>query len=214
MGVRRMCNRPKCRSRFMSPLSLIIMAFLFAALALVKDAQPASAMSGRSSTPSPISSQRSQSIESSKATPSVSPSNQFAQQFRRYPHRVAMPTQTSSTSTTLSTVGAAWTSLGPTPIADEKCCDTSPSSDYGRASGRVTSLVTDPTTSATVYAGSAGGGVWKSINSGSTWSALTDTQASLAIGALAIDASGKVLFAGTGEDNDCIDCQPGVGPND
>jgi len=101
--------------------------------------------------------------------------------------------------------------LGPTPIADEKCCDTSPSSDYGRASGRVTSLVTDPTTSATVYAGSAGGGVWKSINSGSTWSALTDTQASLAIGALAIDASGKVLFAGTGEDNDCIDCQPGVG---
>ena len=65
----------------------------------------------------------------------------------------------------------------------------------------MTSLAVDPTNASVVYAGAAGGGVWKSINGGTTWAPLTDSQASLAIGALGISANGQVIYAGTGEDN-------------
>src|SRR2546430_335307 len=109
-----------------------------------------------------------------------------------------------------SVVGGTWTSLGPAPIADEKsCCN--PSSDYGRASGRMTSVAVDPTNAAVIFAGTAGGGVWKSSNAGATWTALTDSQVTLAIGSLAIDPSGQVLYAGTGEANGSIDSQAGQG---
>ena len=107
-------------------------------------------------------------------------------------------------------VGNAWAPLGPQPLADERCCDTSPGTDVGNASGRVTSLVRDPNNANVVYAGAAGGGVWKSTNGGTSWNPLTDGQVSLAIGALGIDATGQVIYAGTGEDNQS-DSQYGQG---
>src|SRR5438093_7133926 len=57
-------------------------------------------------------------------------------------HRVPVPRAQTGTP-----VGAAWTSIGPQPQINEKCCETSPSSSYGNASGRVTSLVANPTNS-------------------------------------------------------------------
>lgn len=69
-------------------------------------------------------------------------------------------------------------------------------------SGRVTALALDPTSQgSTVYLGTMGGGVWKSTNSGTNWTPLSDSQASLAIGALAVDSTGQVIYAATGEDN-------------
>jgi hypothetical protein len=93
---------------------------------------------------------------------------------------------------------------------DERCCGTNPPSNFGNASGRATSLVVDPTNASTVFVGSAGGGVWKSTNGGTSWSPLTDSSASLAIGAVAIDPTGQIIFAGTGEDNGS-DSQAGQG---
>lgn len=112
-------------------------------------------------------------------------------------------------------VPATWTALGANPVTSEvSLCSQPPAlalcGSYGPSAGRVTSLVVDPTNASTVYAGSAGGGVWKSTNAGASWSPLTDTQASLAIGALAIDPTGKVIYAGTGEDN-LSDSQIGQG---
>jgi hypothetical protein len=112
-------------------------------------------------------------------------------------------------------VGGAWSFIGPKPLVNEKYCCTNtvppqPISTYGNAGGRITSLVTDPTNAAVLYAGSAGGGIWKTTDSGSTWTPLTDTQASLAIGALAIDPTGRVIYAGTGEAN-LYDAQSGQG---
>jgi hypothetical protein len=111
-----------------------------------------------------------------------------------------------------TTVGGNWTPLGPAPIVSEKFLQPppAPSSNYGNASGRLTSLVTDPNNAAVIYAGSAGGGVWKSSNGGSSWTQVTDNQPSLAIGALATDSTGQVIFAGTGEDNGS-DSQAGQG---
>ena len=55
----------------------------------------------------------------------------------------------------------------------------------------------DPTT---YYVGAASGGIWKSTNSGTTWSPIFDSQPVAAIGALAVAPSDhKIIWAGTGE---------------
>lgn len=85
-----------------------------------------------------------------------------------------------------------WEPLGPAPLLHNDI-------PY---SGRVTSIAVSPTDSDTVYIGAAQGGVWKTTNGGTTWAPLTDDQASLATGALAIDpADPNTIYAGTGEAN-------------
>src|SRR5712691_689211 len=110
-------------------------------------------------------------------------------------------------------VGGNWTPLGPTPIADEKNIGATAqtTSDFGRASGRVTSLATNPVNPNIIYLGAAGGGVWKSSDAGASWSTGTDSQPSIAIGSLAVDATGSTIYAGTGEDNASGDSQRGLG---
>jgi photosystem II stability/assembly factor-like uncharacterized protein len=52
----------------------------------------------------------------------------------------------------------------------------------------------------TIYIGSSSGGVWKSVDSGTTFKPIFDKQPSLSIGSLAIDPSNpKVVWVGTGE---------------
>ncbi|MEO8368283.1 MAG: IPT/TIG domain-containing protein [Candidatus Solibacter sp.] len=73
-------------------------------------------------------------------------------------------------------------------------------------------LAVDPRDALTVYAGSGGGGVWKSTDGGATWNPLTDSQASLSAGAIAIDpVNPDTIYVGTGEINACQDCYPGGG---
>src|SRR5207237_8353690 len=56
------------------------------------------------------------------------------------------------------------------------------------------------------------GGVWRSLNGGTTWEAIFDTADSLAIGALAVAPSQpSMLYVGTGEFNSCGDCFFGAG---
>ena len=52
----------------------------------------------------------------------------------------------------------------------------------------------------TIYVGSASGGVWKSVDSGTTFKPIFDKQPSLSIGAVAIDPSNsQTVWVGTGE---------------
>src|SRR5215210_4340140 len=52
----------------------------------------------------------------------------------------------------------------------------------------------------TVYVGSASGGVWKSVNGGTTFKPVFDKQPVQSIGAIAIDPKNpKTIWAGTGE---------------
>src|ERR1044072_7406650 len=52
----------------------------------------------------------------------------------------------------------------------------------------------------TVYMGSASGGVWKSVNGGSTFKPVFDKQPVQSIGAVTIDPKNpKVVWVGTGE---------------
>ncbi len=83
---------------------------------------------------------------------------------------------------------------------------------WGVTSGRVSALAVDPTNANIVYLGAAQGGVWKTTDGGSTWTPLTDTQASLATGSIAIDPQNHLtIYVGTGEENNSIDAYYGEG---
>ncbi len=68
-------------------------------------------------------------------------------------------------------------------------------------SGRVTSLAAVPENGRlTIYVGAASGGVWKSVDGGTTYKPVFDKQPVQSIGAVTIDPSApKTLWVGTGE---------------
>ena len=67
--------------------------------------------------------------------------------------------------------------------------------------GRTRSLLIDPGTPTTMYAGGVDGGVWKTIDGGSNWTPLTDLiMSNLAVVSLAfLPGTTSTIFAGTGE---------------
>ena len=68
--------------------------------------------------------------------------------------------------------------------------------------GRATAVVVDPTNSNKIYLGTADGGVWRSLDGGTTWTTIFDRAQSLGIGALALAPSNPtILYVGTGEPN-------------
>lgn len=112
-----------------------------------------------------------------------------------------------------------WTPLGPQPTANN--------SFYGNVSGRVTAIAADPCDASgnTVYVGGADGGVWASFNALNgdpvTWTPLSDSQPSLAIGAIALvstscktfngHSQSAAIVVGTGESNYAHDSLYGAG---
>ncbi|MEO8673193.1 MAG: hypothetical protein ABI411_17900 [Tahibacter sp.] len=94
-----------------------------------------------------------------------------------------------------SSLSAKWTALGP-----------------GNVGGRVLALAIDPGNHNVLFAGAAGGGVWKSLDAGANWNPLSDTMANLAVASLAIDPTNtQVIYAGTGEGDGSIDSIRGAG---
>src|ERR1700693_226809 len=118
-----------------------------------------------------------------------------------------------------------WKPLGPLPLASD--ASGFGVQDYGWVAGRATAVAIDPAdgSGSTVYIGGAFGGVWKSVNatqpvtpppSKVTWTALTDNQATLAVGAIAIqpgnsNSNNSVILVGTGETNSSADSYYGLG---
>ncbi|MFN2581448.1 MAG: WD40/YVTN/BNR-like repeat-containing protein [Candidatus Dormibacteria bacterium] len=88
---------------------------------------------------------------------------------------------------------APWTFVGPTHLG------------FGNAGGgRIADLAVDPTHAGTVYAATAGGGVWKTTDAGNAagahFTSVWPNNLPSAIGAIAVDKNG-VIWAGTGETN-------------
>jgi photosystem II stability/assembly factor-like uncharacterized protein len=69
-------------------------------------------------------------------------------------------------------------------------------------SGRVIAFAVDPQDRAKYYVASASGGVWKTVNAGTTWTPVFDNYGSYSIGAIALDPKDpSVVWVGTGERN-------------
>jgi photosystem II stability/assembly factor-like uncharacterized protein len=67
-------------------------------------------------------------------------------------------------------------------------------------SGRIADIAIDPRDPSTWYVAVGSGGVWKTANSGTTWTPLFDKEASYSIGCVTIDPSNpQVIWVGTGE---------------
>jgi hypothetical protein len=72
----------------------------------------------------------------------------------------------------------------------------------GGMSGRVTAFAVDPLNENIFYVGTASGGLWKTVNAGTTFTPVFDNEAVASIGALAIDPlRPDIIWAGTGEGN-------------
>ena len=87
--------------------------------------------------------------------------------------------------------GTVWTPIGPSPIAQ----GSSP------VSGLVSAIAINPSNSNLIYIGTAGGGVWRTDDGGTSWNPIFDRQLSLGVGepgALAIDPNNTdVIYVGT-----------------
>jgi hypothetical protein len=115
-----------------------------------------------------------------------------------------------------------WIALGPAPLASDATGNGT--QDYHQVAGRATAVAIDPADASgnTVYIGGAQSGVWKSTNAANpvansvTWSPVTDDQATLSIGAIAIqpgnsDPAKSVILAATGEADNSGDSYFGLG---
>src|SRR3989454_11038790 len=111
------------------------------------------------------------------------------------------PTQPSSVLPPPSATPAgttSWVELGPKPIVAPAVPNY-----YGTApfSGRITAIAINASNPSNIFVGGAQAGVWKSTDGGGTWTPLTDSHPSLAIGSISMSPDGKTLYVGTGEPN-------------
>jgi hypothetical protein len=98
-------------------------------------------------------------------------------------------------------LGQSAVSLGPAPA-----------SGFGGTTGRVSAIVCSPTNANRYFVAGADGGVWRTVNGGVSWEALTDHMPTTAIGALALDPSDEnTIYAGTGEANFANHSRYGLG---
>jgi hypothetical protein len=108
-----------------------------------------------------------------------------------------------------------WTFVGPQPMQGEQA-------NFGgnlfgpafNATGRITAIATDPTTTGRLFVGEANGGVWMSTDSGSTFTPISDSLSTTAIGAIALDTvntNPPTIYVATGEGNNSGDSYYGQG---
>ena len=78
---------------------------------------------------------------------------------------------------------ASWTAIGP-----------------GNIGGRIRALATVPGSPLTLFAGSVGGGIWKTTDGGASWNPVNSFGATLSVSSIAINPlDSSVMYAATGE---------------
>ncbi|MDA0972331.1 MAG: PKD domain-containing protein [Bacteroidetes bacterium] len=88
---------------------------------------------------------------------------------------------------------ANWTPIGPTELAFQS---------YSPGIGRVNCVAQDPNNNQVVYVGTPGGGLWKSMDGGQSWQAMTDALPTLGVSGIAIDPiDSDIVYIGTGDGN-------------
>jgi photosystem II stability/assembly factor-like uncharacterized protein len=79
-------------------------------------------------------------------------------------------------------------------------------------SGRITDVAVPKENHFIIYACAASGGVWKTINNGTTWEPIFDNESTLTIGDIAVaDSEPNIIWVGTGENNSSRSSYSGTG---
>ena len=105
-------------------------------------------------------------------------------------------------------IDAAWTEIGPNPIPNGQVV----TGAQLAVSGRTVAIAVNPTDANILYVGTAQGGLYRSLDGGSSWVPLLDNALSLAVNTVAISPSQPTtIFVGTGEGAFSGDSYFGVG---
>ncbi|MGB6477074.1 MAG: hypothetical protein WBF04_23725 [Candidatus Sulfotelmatobacter sp.] len=141
---------------------------------------------------------------------------------RSLPGKTAGPGSLSLSPAPAAVASDAWQPLGPVPLASD--ASGNGTQDYHQVSGRATAVAIDPADPSgnTIFIGGAQGGVWQSPNaangtaSGVTWTPVTDDQATLSVGSIAIQPGNanpatSLILVGTGEADNSADSYFGLG---
>ena len=73
---------------------------------------------------------------------------------------------------------------------------------WSSGQGRINAIIVDPNDPNTYYAGAPAGGIWKSTDSGSSWSPLSDGLLQIGVSGIAVeDGSPNTIFIATGDDD-------------
>lgn len=102
---------------------------------------------------------------------------------------------------------ASWSFIGP------KNLDVPYRTYYGvrPVTGRTNAVAFDPSHPGTYYLGGAEGGVWKSTDSGTTWTSLSKNWAVQCVGAITIDPNdSNTIYVGTGDQHGYLNFSEGV----
>ena len=79
-------------------------------------------------------------------------------------------------------------------------------------SGRITRFAVHPEDTRIIYAASASGGLWKTVNAGTTWESMFNGQSTISMGDVALAPSNPdIVWLGTGEQNSVRSSQFGDG---
>ena len=71
---------------------------------------------------------------------------------------------------------------------------------WSSGQGRVNIVHVDPSNPNTIYLGAPAGGIWKSLNNGSTWTPLTDELPQIGVSGIAVDYSNSdIIYIATGD---------------
>ena len=114
----------------------------------------------------------------------------------------------------LPLTGGAWQEFTTAPYNAQPSNYTDPfwgneGAGFSLVGGRVTALAS--TAHDHWFAGTADGGVWRSIDQGQHWTPVFDSMPTLSIGALAVDPADGSVWVGTGEANLSQDSYAGTG---
>jgi hypothetical protein len=124
--------------------------------------------------------------------------------------------RTAANETVAALPTAAWTLIGPSTTNVPSILTYSGTQYF--ASGRITALAIAPNCSSSncrLWTAAAGGGIWRTDNAlsttGPSWTFISGSFATNAIGTLTYDAATATLYAGTGEPNASVDSEAGMG---
>ena len=105
---------------------------------------------------------------------------------------VAMPQGVNTASgVPVTAVTAPWTPVGPAPIPDGQT--NLIDATRNPVSGRVLAIAIHPTNPDIVYIGTAQGGLYRTLNSGQSWTPLMDNALSLAAGAVTVSLASAFI---------------------